>query len=111
MLRRLVLLLTLVALFATASEAVTVGRGKRSRRFIRHRTYVQKLQNDKRQIYNEYGFPVHRHREYAYGEIREFWTYYEHGLEFVFDEDSNLLETNKFWPENRRERIEAFPGY
>jgi hypothetical protein len=111
MFRRLVLLLTLVALFSTAAEAVIVGRGRRGRSYLRHVTYVQKLQNDKREIYNEYGFPVHRHREYAYGEIREFWTYYEHGLEFVFDEDSNLVETNKFWPENRRERIEAFPGY
>ena len=111
MLRRLVLLLTLVALFATASEAVTVGKGKRGRRYFRHYRYVQNLQNDKREIYNEYGFPVNRLREYAYGRIREHWTYYEHGLEFVFDEDSKLVKTNKFWPENRRERIEAFPGY
>ena len=111
MLRRLVLLLTLVVLLSTAAEAVIVGRGRRGRSYLRHVTYVQKLQNDKREIYNEYGFPVHRHREYAYGRIREHWTYYEHGLEFVFDEDSKLVETNKFWPENRRERIEAFPGY
>ena len=111
MYRRIVLLLALIALLATASEAVTVGRAKRKRRFLRHQLYVQKLQNDKKQIYNEYGFPVHRHREYAYGRIREHWTYYEHGLEFIFDEDSNLVKTNKFWPENRRERIEAFPGY
>ena len=111
MYRRLVLLLALVALLATASEAVTVGRGKRNRRFLRHRAYVQKLENDKKQIYNEYGFPVHRLREYAYGRLREHWTYYEHGLEFIFDEDSNLVETNRFWPENRRERFEAFPGY
>ncbi len=111
MFRRLVLLLTLVVLLSTAAEAVIVGRGRRGRSYLRHITYVQKLQNDKREIYNEYGFPVHRHREYAYGRIREFWTYYEHGLEFVFDEDSKLVKTNKFWPENRRERIEAFPGY
>lgn len=111
MYRRLVLLLTLVALLTTASEAVTVGKGKRGRKFLRRQTYVQKLQNEKREIYNEYGFPVHRHREYAYGRIREHWTYNEHGLEFIFDEDSNLVKTNRFWPENRRERIEAFPGY
>ena len=111
MFRRIVLLLTLVVLLSTAAEAVIVGRGRRGRSYLRHVTYVQKLQNDKREIYNEYGFPVHRHREYAYGRIREHWTYYEHGLEFVFDEDSKLVKTNKFWPENRRERIEAFPGY
>jgi hypothetical protein len=91
MFRRLVLLLTLVALFSTAAEAVIVGRGRRGRSYLRHVTYVQKLQNDKREIYNEYGFPVHRHREYAYGEIREFWTYYEHGLEFQPRGDEQVL--------------------
>ena len=111
MLRRLVILVALTALIATSADAVIVGRGKRGRKFFRYRLYAQKLQNDKRRIYNEYGFPIHRIREYAYGRIHEHWTYYEHGLEFVFDEESNLVETNTFWPEDRRERIEAFPGY
>ena len=111
MFRRLVLLIALVALVCTTADAVTVRRGKKGRKYLRRLSLAENLQNDKRSIYDEYGFPVHRHREYAYGRIREHWTYYERGLEFVFDEDSNLLQTNRFWPENRRERFERFPGY
>lgn len=111
MFKRLVLLIALVALVATAADAVTITRGKKGRKYIRRFSLVENLTNDKLDIYDEYGFPVHRHREYAYGRIREHWTYYEHGLEFIFDEESNLVKTNQFWPENRRERIERFPGY
>jgi hypothetical protein len=111
MFRRLVLLMALIALVCTTADAVTLRRGKKGRKYLRRFSLVENLQNDKRNIYNDYGFPIHRHREYAYGRIREFWTYYEHGLQFVFDEDSNIVETNRFWPENRRERFERFPGY
>jgi hypothetical protein len=111
MYRRLVLLVALVALFATATEATSVIRGKRSRRYARRLALVEKLEKDQLRTYNEYGFPVHRLRVYAYGRIREHWTYYEHGREFVFDDESNLVETHRFWPEDRRERIERFPGY
>jgi hypothetical protein len=111
MFKRLVLLMALVALVCTTADAVTISRGKKGRKYVRRFSLVENLQNDKRDIYDKYGFPIHRHREYAYGRIHEYWTYYEHGLEFVFDEDSNLLETNRFWPENRRERFERFPGY
>ncbi len=111
MLKRLVLLVALVALFATSTEATSVLRGKRSRKYARRLALVDKLEKDQLRIYKEYGFPVHRLRVYSYGRIREHWTYYEHGREFVFDDESNLVKTNRFWPENRRERFERFPGY
>ena len=111
MFRRLVLLVALVALFTASTEATSVIRGKRSRRYARRLALVDKLEKDQLRIYKEYGFPVHRLRVYAYGRIREHWTYYEHGREFVFDDESNLVETHRFWPENRRERIERFPDY
>ena len=111
MYRRLILLVALVAIFATSTEATSVLRGKRRRKYCRHQALVGSYQNDKLRIYKEYGFPVHRLRVHSYGRIREHWTYYEHGREFVFDDESNLVKTNRFWPENRRERFERFPGY
>ena len=112
MAKRIIILLALATLLgATATEAVTPGKGKKGRKYLRYTYYVENLRNDKLAVYEEYGYPVHRLREYGYGRIAERWTYYELGLEFVFDEDSVLLETKTFRPENRRERIERFPGY
>jgi hypothetical protein len=74
-------------------------------------TLVDNLEKDKLRIYQEYGFPIHRLRVTGYGRRTEHWTYYEHGLEFVFDEDSRLIKTNRFWPEDKRARIERYPSY
>jgi hypothetical protein len=112
MAKRLILLVALAALVCTsAAQAVTPGRGSKGRKMLRYSYYAQYLQNDKLRIYEEYGYSMHRLRVYGYGRILEHWKYYDLGLEFVFDEDSNLVETNHFAPENRRERFEVFPGY
>jgi hypothetical protein len=112
MAKRIILIMALAALLgATATEAVTPGKGKKGRRYLRYSYYVENLQNDKLAVYEEYGYPVHRLREYGYGRIVERWTYYELGLEFTFDENSVLIGTRTFWPEDRRERFERFPGY
>jgi len=112
MAKRIILIMALAALLgATATEAVTPEKGKRGRKIFRQSYYVANLQNDKLAVYEEYGYPTHRLREYAYGEITESWTYYADGVEFVFDQDSNLIRTEKFSPENRRERFERFPGF
>jgi len=112
MAKRIILIMALAALLgATATEAVTPGKGEKGRRQFRQSYYVANLQNDKLAVYEEYGYPTHRLREYAYGEITESWTYYDAGVEFVFDANSNLVKTNTFIPENRRERFERFPGY
>lgn len=112
MARRIILIVALAALLgATATEAVTPGKGKKGRKYFRHSYYVANLQNDKLAVYEEFGYPIHRLREYAYGEITETWTYHADGVEFVFDEDSHLVKTRTFRPENKRERIEQFPGY
>ena len=111
MAKRIILIMALAALLgATATEAVTPEKGKRGRKIFRQSYYVANLENDKLAVYEEYGYPTHRLREYAYGEITESWTYYADGVEFVFDQDSNLIRTEKFSPENRRERFERFPG-
>ena len=112
MAKRIILIMALAALLgATAVEAVTPEKGKRGRKIFRQSYYVANLQNDKLAVYEEYGYPTHHLREYAYGEITESWTYYADGVEFVFDQDSNLIRTEKFSPENRRERFERFPGF
>ncbi|MCK4236425.1 MAG: hypothetical protein KAX38_04850 [Candidatus Krumholzibacteria bacterium] len=105
MVRRLILVITLAALLGTASEAVTIRRGKRGRKYLRHLSLVDNLQNDKSIIYTEYGYPFHRIRVRGYGTVKEHWRYLELGLEFVFDENSNLVKTKHFWPEDRRERF------
>jgi hypothetical protein len=108
MVKRLILVLTLAALLSTASEAVTIRRGKKGRKYLRHLSLVENLRGDKLWVYEEYGFPVHRLRVRGYGEVKEHWTYYELGLEFVFDDESNLVKTNRFWPEDRRARIKNY---
>jgi hypothetical protein len=112
MFKHIILLVALAALLgATATEAVTLGKGQKGRRYLRHTYYVENLQSDKLAVYEEYGYPRHRLRENAYGRVTEHWTYNEYGLEFVFDQNSVLVETKTFWPDNKRERIELFPMY
>lgn len=111
MFKRLLLMVTLVALLSATADAVTVYRGKRGRRLARHELLVGKWHNDKLRVYQDYGFPVHRLRVEGYGRIHEHWTYYEHGVEFIFDEDHNLVKTRRFWPEDRRARFNRYPGY
>jgi hypothetical protein len=113
MANRIILLVALAGLLC-ASATVTATPRKttpKSRKIMLYAYYSQFLQNDQLRIYEEYGYPVHRLREYAYGRILEHWKYYDAGLEFVFDENSALVETRQFPPENRRERMELFPGY
>lgn len=111
MTRRIVLLTVLATLLgASVLEAAVVGKGKRGRNLLRAACYATQLQNDKLAVYEEHGFPVHRIRENFAGRITETWTYYELGLAFTFDEDSRIVETRTFRPEDRRENIIAFPG-
>ena len=112
--RVFLLLLTILFLSSKLNAYVLQGRlfvGRRSRRYYRHALLAKRLQNDKLTIFKEYGYPVHRYRVYAYGRIEEHWKYLDRGIEFVFDQNSNLVKTKHFWPENRRERFERFPGY
>ncbi len=112
MAKRIILIAALAALLgATAVQALTIGEGKHGRRYFRYSYYISQLENDKLAVYEEYGFPVHRLRFYGYGEIKEHWYYYADGIEFVFDQNSMLIETRAIPPENRRERFERFPGY
>lgn len=122
--KRILITLFLITLLASSSQASTIIRGARGRtlvrdrclavrgasgrRLLRHQYLISQWENDKLRIYNEHGFPIHRYRVRGYGRVREHWKYYEIGREFIFDEESNLVETNRFWPEDRRERFERY---
>jgi hypothetical protein len=77
--------------------------GARYRKNVRHLLLAGKLKGDKKLIYEKYGFTFHRLRFNAAGKITERWKYYDEGLEFVFDEDSNLIEERTIMIEHRRD--------
>ena len=66
--------------------------GKRYRKNVRHLTLAEELQGDKKKVCQEFGYTPHRLRFAAAGQITERWIYYDRGLVFLFDEDSNLIE-------------------
>ena len=112
MAKRIILIMALAALLgATAVEAITFEQSKKGRKYLQSVYFVENLQKDMLAVYQDYGYPVHRLRVCGYGRIVERWTYYDLGLEFTFDENSVLLNTRTFFPENRRERFDRFPGY
>ena len=61
MLKRLALVVLLVALVAGSADA-NIHRGKRGRRYCRRQGLVLYLQSDALKIYEQYGYPIHRLR-------------------------------------------------
>jgi hypothetical protein len=88
--------------FADAVYYAPQVTGKKERKFLRHFLYIKNLDGDKRAVYDEYGYTPHRVRLNEYGRVKEKWTYYEHGLVFVFDQCTALLETHEIEVEKRR---------
>lgn len=76
--------------------------GARHRSNLRHFLYVKNLTGDKLAVYNEYGYTPNRLRLNEYGEVRERWTYYEHGKVFIFDQEGNIDEERSIPVEKRR---------
>ena len=107
MLKRLTLVVLLTAL-VVGSASASIYRGKRGRRYIRRQGLVLYLHSDMLEIYEKYGYPIHRLRVRGIDETHEHWTYYEAGREFIFDEDQKIVRVRKFFPENRRERMTGY---
>lgn len=74
-------------------------RGKKGRKYIRHFLLRQNLTGDKRVVYDTYGYTPHRLRFDFAGQITERWIYYSDGIEFVFDEDGNIISERRIEPE------------
>ncbi len=107
MIKRLVLLLTVASFLSSTAVADGPGVcGKKRRKRIRRSYLVKNLENDKLKVYQEYGYSIHRLRVRGYGRVQEHWKYYKIGKEFIFDEESNLVNVIRFRPENKRERFE-----
>jgi hypothetical protein len=108
----LLLLSGLVFLFAGSAFADTstkyVGKhgvsvtGKRYRKNLRHLMLAEYLKGDKKKVYDKYGYTPHRLRFSMAGKRTERWKYLELGLEFVFDDSSNLIEERTIYREDRR---------
>ena len=86
----------------TKHHKYTKVRGKQGRKRARYFTLGKALTGDKKAIFEEYGYTPHRLRFNSGSKKTERWKYYELGLEFTFDDDSNLIKTRRFWPEDRR---------
>lgn len=79
--------------------------GVRYRKNVRHLLLAGKLKGDKKRVYEKHGFTFNRLRFDRAGKFTERWRYYKEGLEFVFDEDSNLIEKRTISKEDRRKGI------
>jgi len=82
----------------TRDPRLSVVRGKKGRKYARRFSLRANLSGDKLRIFDEYGYTPHRLGMYAAGERTERWKYYSLGVEFVFDHDSNLIDTRHFPP-------------
>jgi len=66
-------------------------RGKKGRKYVRYFLLRQNLAGDKKAVFETYGYTPHRLRFDTAGEKTERWTYFNEGLEFVFDDEGNLI--------------------
>lgn len=97
----------LILLLAGSAVADTIYyppqvTGKRERKNIRHFLFIKNLSGDKKLVYDEYGYTPHRLRLDAYGRVREQWTYYNVGKQFIFDSCNRIVETHDIPVEHRR---------
>ena len=111
---RLIILSGLLFVFAAsafAETSTTVRKwngvsvtGVRHRKNLRHLLLAGNLKADKKRIYDQYGYTPHRLRFSMAGKSTERWKYLDVGMEFVFDEDGNLIEERTIYREDRRVR-------
>ena len=73
-------------------------RGKKGRKYARRFSLAENLTGDKLRIYNDHGYTPHRLGFKVAGKRSERWRYHSLGVEYVFDEDSNLVGTHRFPP-------------
>ena len=77
----------------------SVVRGKRGRKYARRFSLRENLTGDKLRIYEAHGYTPHRLGYNFAGRRTERWKYYSLGVEYVFDDESNLIATRYFLPE------------
>jgi hypothetical protein len=110
--KHLIILSGLLFIFAGSAIAETsanyVGKygvsvtGKRHRKNLRHLLLAGNLKGDKKVVYKKFGYTPHRLRQTMAGETTERWLYLERGIEFVFDDDGNVIDKRRILKEDRR---------
>ena len=76
--------------------------GKKARKNKRYMLYKKNLRGDKKKIFKRYGYTPNRLRiDHGFDRITETWTYYDRGLEFTFNRDSELVEERRIPVEDR----------
>jgi hypothetical protein len=85
------------SVFAESSERYYPPQviGKKARKQIRHFLFIKNLENDKRAVYEKYGYTPHRLRINFAGRVTERWIYYSDGRYFEFDQEGNLIEERR----------------
>jgi hypothetical protein len=78
-------------------EAQASIHGKRGRRLFKTAYWAAGLTGDMKRIYDSYGNPSSRYREWKAGVMLEKWTYLEAGRQFIFRDD-RLARTRRFNP-------------
>lgn len=73
-------------------------RGKKGRKYVRRFSLRENLTGDKLRIYDELGYTPHRLGFNFAGRRTERWRYNRLGVEYVFDQDSELIATRHFPP-------------
>jgi hypothetical protein len=76
--------------------------GKKARSQIRHFLYAKNLQNDKKVVFEKYGYTAHRIRINTGGNMSERWSYHSEGKEFTFDKYGNLIAKRDIGKTERR---------
>ena len=77
----------------------SVVRGKRGRKYARRFALRENLTGDKLAVYETHGYTPHRLGFNVGGRHTERWKYYSLGVEYVFDDEGNLIATRYFPPE------------
>ena len=81
----------------------TKVRGKAGRKYVRRWMLRHNVVGDKKMIYDTYGYTPHRLRYNGAGVITERWIYYDMGVRFEFDDESNLIGVRDIPVEHRRD--------
>jgi len=69
------------------TAATPTVHGKDGRRAERFRRLIEMFKDDRRAVYEQYGFPTYRHFELEFEMRTEHWFYLAEDLEFVFSGD------------------------
>jgi hypothetical protein len=72
---------------SSENDGATTLKGKHARRAARVGQWIEQLKQDRRRIYDQYGYPTYRFYELEFDARTEHWFYLAENREFVFAGD------------------------